>query len=113
MSKWSLMGGALLAGLCATLALAQVDQDIESLCDLVSAYLPVAKEDAPAFDKLDYRLGWNQKPPYRIFVQFTNLGYAGRKIRFALRDVTSKKQMVLDAAHRSHIVAENVSPASA
>ncbi len=113
MRKPNFIWGALLAAFCAGLSSAQVDQDIGKACDVVSAYFPVAGKAAPPLDKLEYRLGWNKKPPYRISVQFTNLGYAGLKIRFALRDVTSKKALVLDAARNSPVVTENVGPASA
>lgn len=104
---------ALLTAIPGGFSFAQENQDIEKACDIVSNYFPVVKNDQKNFYKIDYRLGWNKKAPYKISVQFINLGYASRKAKFAIKDLTSKKMIVLDPARNSRVVVENLNPASA
>ena len=94
------------------LSYAQVDQDIEKYCEVVSKYYSVSETGQKNFYKIEYRLGWNKKAPYKIAIQFINLGYEGKKIKFSITDLTSKKMVILDAVHNSRVVSETLNPAS-
>jgi hypothetical protein len=70
--------------------------------EVVSKYHPVSNVDQKDPNNLVYyRLGWNTKDSSTIAIQFANLGYGARKLKFAIKDVTSKKLVILDPIHRS------------
>ncbi len=74
--------------------------------ETVSMSYPVPDNDKKNFPDVDFRFGWNSKAPFRIAVQFVNRGYKDRKLKFAIKDVTSKKMIVLDGTHRSRFGSE-------
>ena len=78
----------------------------------VSVPYSVPDNDQQNFANVDFRFGWNSKAPYKIAIQFTNHAYAGRKFKFAIKDVTSKKMVVLDKVHKTSFAVVNLTPNS-
>ena len=57
-------------------------------------------------ESVDFRFGWTSKAPFTIAIQFVNHAYANRKFKFAIKDVTSNKMIVLDTLHNSRFGSE-------
>ena len=98
----------LMTALCAKDLCAQEEKDLSKYYGVVSKYYPVLdnKDKTDMNNLIYYRFGWNRKAPYTIAIQFANLGYGDRKLKFAVKDVTSKKMIVLDAVHQSRFGVE-------
>ena len=79
---------------------------------VVSVYYSVPDNDQRNFADVVFRFGWNEKKPYKIAVQIVNRSYSERKIKFAIKDVSSKKMVVLDAARNSRFGTETMKPNS-
>src|ERR1035441_10299295 len=98
---------------CANDIKAQTTTDFfKSQYGVVSLYCTVPDNDKHHFTDLYFRLGWNGKTPNTIAVQFVNHGYETRKFKFAVKDVTSKKMIVLDKAHNSRFGTETLKAGS-
>jgi len=68
----------------------------------VTKFLPAAVNNKPTQEMLVfYRMGWNSKAPASIAIQFANLGYTDWKLKFAVKDVVTKKTVLLDKEHNS------------
>lgn len=81
---------------------------LSAFCNTVSVYYSVPDNDQLNFSDVVFRFGWNNKPPDTIAIQFVNRSYSERKIKFAIKDVTTKKMVVLDAAHNSRFGTERL-----
>lgn len=73
---------------------------------IVSVFYSCPDNDERNFSDVFFRFGWNDKKPFTIAIQFVNRAYADRKVKFAIKDVTSKKMVVLDPAHKSRFGTE-------
>ncbi len=87
--------------------------------DLAKSFPIVSKFDAALADTQNnlndliyYRYGWNNQRPYTIALQFVNFGYRDHKLKFAVKDVTSKKMVLLDAVHHSNFGTETLKASS-
>jgi hypothetical protein len=89
-----------------------IKDPFKSQYGVVSLYCTVPDNDQHHFTDMYFRLGWNGKTPNTIAVQFVNHGYETRKFKFAVKDVTSKKMIVLDMAHNSRFGTETLKAGS-
>ncbi len=87
-------------------------KDISKLYKFISVTYSVPDDDQQHFANVDFRFGWNDKSPYKIAIQFVNHSYSTRKFKFVIKDVTSKKMVLLDVAHNSRFGSENLKPNS-
>jgi hypothetical protein len=91
---------------------AQQVKDLSKNYKIVSVPYSVPDDDRRNFADVDFRFGWNNKAPYTIAIQFVNHGYATRKFKFAIKDVTVKKTVILDTVHNSRFGYETLKPNS-
>jgi hypothetical protein len=91
---------------------AQQVKDLSKYYEIVSVPYSVPDNDQENFADVDFRFGWNSKAPYKIAIQFVNHGYTLRKFKFAIKDVTSKKTVILDPVHNSRFGTESLKPNS-
>ncbi|HXL72126.1 MAG TPA: hypothetical protein VN963_00750 [bacterium] len=91
---------------------AQEVKDLSKYCEIVSVHYSVPDNDQQNFADVDFRFGWNSKKPATIAVQFVNHSYSDRKFKFAIKDLTSKKMILLDAVHNSRLGSEALKPNS-
>ncbi len=82
--------------------------DLAKQYKLVSVYYSVPDNDQQNFANVVFRFAWNGKTPSQIAVQFVNRAYADRKLKFAIKDVTSKKLVLLDPVHNSRFGTESL-----
>ncbi len=87
---------------------AQQVKDLSKNYGIVSVPYSVPDNDKLHFQNVDFRFGWNNKEPYKIAIQFVNHGYSTRKLKFAIKDVTSKKMIILDPIHNSRFGTETL-----
>ena len=80
---------------------AQQENDLSKFYGKVSKYISILNDKNDLNKVVFYRIGWNGKTPNTIGIQFGNFGYADWKLKFAIKDVTSKKFIVLDTVHNS------------
>lgn len=101
---------------------AQQEDDLSKHCGTVSKLMPVLNDQNDLNKIIAYKIGWNKAAaatpvltpsavttpsatpiitPATIAIQFSNMGYADWKLKFAVKDVTTKKMVVLDAVHNS------------
>jgi hypothetical protein len=73
---------------------------------IVSVFYSCPDNDDRNFSDVFFRFGWNDKKPSTIAIQFVNRAYADRKVKFAIKDVTSKKMVILDPVHKSRFGTE-------
>lgn len=85
---------------------AEPQDELAQKYDVVSVTYSVPDNDQKHFTDVAFRFAWKNKKPYQIAVQFTNHGYADRKIKFAIKDVTKKKMILLDKEHNSRFGTE-------
>lgn len=85
---------------------AQQVKDISKGCEIVSVPYSLPDNDELHFLDVTFRFGWNNKAPYTIAIQFINHGYSSRKFKFAIKDVTSNKTIILDTVHNSRFGSE-------
>jgi hypothetical protein len=83
-------------------------KDLSKNYGIVSVPYSVPDNDKLHFQNVDFRFGWNNKEPYKIAIQFVNHGYSTRKLKFAIKDVTSKKMIILDPIHNSRFGTETL-----
>lgn len=74
----------------------------------VSVLYSVPDNAQQNFSDVYFRFGWNAKAPYKIALQFVNRSYSSRKLKFAIKDVTSKKMVVLDATRNTRFGLETL-----
>jgi hypothetical protein len=79
--------------------LAQTVKDISKKYPIVSVPYTLPDNDQQNFTDVYFRFGWPAKSPYTIAVQFANHAYKTRKLKFAIKDVTANKMVLLDAVH--------------
>jgi hypothetical protein len=92
---------------------AQEDNDLSKYYGTISKFDSILNNTQKDMNSIVfYRFGWNQKAPYKIAVQFVNLGYGDHKLKFAVKDVTSKKMIVLDPVHNSRFGTEMLKSSS-
>ena len=101
MRKLSISAMLLIAIFCAKDLCAQQENDLSKFYGKVSNYISVLNDKNNMDNIVFYRIGWNGKTPKTIGIQFGNFGYADQKLKFAIKDVTSKKFVVLDKVHNS------------
>jgi hypothetical protein len=73
---------------------------------IISVYYSVPDNDQQNFTDVVFRFAWPDKKPARIAIQFVNRAYADRKLKFAIKEVASKKMVLLDPVHNSRFGAE-------
>jgi hypothetical protein len=78
---------------------AQPAKDIAKKYPVVSVPYTLPDNDQQNFADVYFRFGWPAKPPYTIAVQFANHAYKTRKLKFAIKDVTTNKIVLLDSVH--------------
>jgi hypothetical protein len=83
----------------------QLDE-LSKAYNYVSVYYSMPDNDHLYFADVHFRFGWTAKKPYRIGVQFVNRDYGDKKIKFAIKDVTTNKMILLDPIHKSYFGAE-------
>lgn len=91
---------------------AQEVKDLSKDYDIISASYSVLVNDETRFPGVTFRFGWNKKEPYVIAVQFVNHGYDTQKFKFAIKDVTLNKLVVLGTVHKSTSGYEALKPNS-
>jgi hypothetical protein len=91
---------------CAGYLFSGQEADLLKKYPIVSVYYSVPDNDQRNFADVVFRFGWSKKPTSKIAIQFVNRGYSDRKLKFAIKDVTSKKMVVLDTAHNSRFGTE-------
>jgi hypothetical protein len=64
------------------------------------------------FSDIYFRFSWNEKKPFKIAIQFSNHSYDSRKLKFAIKDVTTKKMILLDSVHHSSFGYETLNATS-
>ena len=75
---------------------------------IVSVSYSVPDNEQGNFVDVYFRFGWNDKSPYVIALQFANNGYVNRKIKFAIKDMTSQKMIPLDPVHKTIFASESL-----
>ena len=85
---------------------AQPTKDLSKCYPIVSASYPVPDNAQQHFADVNFKFGWSNKVPYTIAIQFLNHSYVSLKFKFAIKDVTSKKMIVLDPVHNSRFGSE-------
>jgi hypothetical protein len=75
---------------------------------IVSVYYSVPDNDQQNFSDVVFRFAWTDKKNQTIAVQFVNRSYSDRKLKFAIKEVTSKKMVVLDPVHNSRFGSESL-----
>ncbi len=78
------------------LAQDQAGDDLSKKFQTVSVFYSVPDDDKQHFADVVFRFGWNSQPPYVIGLQFSNRSYEIHKLKFAIKDVTTGKTVVLD-----------------
>lgn len=80
---------------------AEKAKDLAKTFPIVSVYYSAPDNDQRNFADVVFRFAWTSQKPFRIAIQFVNHGYADRKLKFAIKDVTSKKTVILDPVRHS------------
>jgi hypothetical protein len=91
---------------------AQEVKDLSKNYDIISVSYSVLDNDETRFPGVTFRFGWNKKVPYVIAVQFVNHGYDTQKFKFAIKDITMNKLVVLGTVHKSTSGYETLKPNS-
>ena len=86
---------------CAKALCAQEVKDLSKYYEIISVSHSVPDNEQQNFADVNFRFGWNSKGPAAIAIQFVNHSYSDRKFKFAIKDVTSKKTIILDKVHNS------------
>ncbi len=82
--------------------------ELEKNYPVLSAFYPVPDNEKKQFKDVYFRLGWKARKPYRIAVQFTNQSYKTVPLKFALKDVTTQKMVILDKGKNTAVGAETL-----
>jgi hypothetical protein len=93
-------------------AQAQQADDLAKSYGVVSVPYSVPDNEQQNFADVYFRFGWSSQAPAKIAIEFTNHAYAGRKFKFAIKDVTSKKMVVLDPVHKTRFGMVTLNPNS-
>jgi hypothetical protein len=89
---------------------AQSINDIAKKYPIVSAPYTFTDNDQQNSSDVYFRFGWPPKAPYVIAVQFVNHGYRAQKFKFAIKDVTLNKMVILGVVHKSTSGYETLNP---
>jgi hypothetical protein len=107
MKKSGLFGLLLLCCLLPKGLGAQEDKDLSKVYEVATPFRPLSADANSDFNNMVYyHFGWNRKGPAVIALQFVNMGYKDHKLKFAIKDLTAKKLVVLDPARRSNFGTE-------
>jgi hypothetical protein len=80
---------------------AQDVSNLQNIYPILSMFYNVPDDDQKDFEHLNFRYGWTSQAPYTIAVQFSNAGYDDKTFKFAIKDVTLNKMVVLGKLHKS------------
>ena len=94
--------------LSATSLSAKPAEDLAKKYPIVSVYYSVPDNDKGNFADVSFRFAWTKNKPPQIAVQFVNRAYADRKLKFAIKDITTKKMVVLDPKRHSRFGTETM-----
>jgi hypothetical protein len=86
---------------CAKLLDAQEIQYLSKDYPILSVFYNVPDDDRNSFAHLNFRYGWTSQAPYTIAIQFSNAGYDDKILKFAIKDVTLNKMVILGKVHKS------------
>jgi hypothetical protein len=89
---------------------AQSINDIAKKYLIVSSPYPLMDNDQQNSSDVYFRFGWPAKAPYVIAIQFVNHGYNTQKFKFAIKDVTLNKMIILGTVHKSTSGYETLNP---
>jgi hypothetical protein len=112
MKKLALFLAVLTASFASHSLWAQPAKEFAKDYKILSVPYSVPDNDQQHFADVDFRFGWNSKKPYKIAIQFVNHSYSTRKLKFAIKDVTSKKMVLLDSVHNTRFGTETLKPNS-
>jgi hypothetical protein len=83
-------------------------QDLSKNYQILSVFYNVPDDDQKDFETINFRYGWTNQAPYSIAIQFTNAGYSEKKLKFAIKDVTSNQMILLDPVHNVYFGTETL-----
>ena len=86
---------------CAQNLAAQQQKELTKSFKIVSVPYAVPDNDKLNFANVFFKLGWKSKAPNTIGIQFTNSSYAEHAFKFAIKDLTTKKMVLIDTVHNS------------
>lgn len=89
---------------------AQSINDITKKYSIVSEPYTFTDNDQQNSSDVYFRFGWPVKAPYVIAIQFVNHGYRTQKFKFAIKDVTLNKMVILGTVHKSTSGYETLNP---
>jgi len=87
---------------------AQQVKDLSKFFTIVSVPYTLPDNDQQNFADVYFRFGWSSKIPCSIAIQFANHAYKTIKFKFAIKDVTANKIVLLDTVHNSRFGIENL-----
>ena len=87
---------------------AQQVKDLSKFFTIVSVQYTLPDNDQQNFADVYFRFGWSSKIPCSIAIQFANHAYKTIKFKFAIKDVTANKIVLLDTVHNSRFGIENL-----
>lgn len=87
---------------------AQAVKDLSKKYSIVSVPYTLPDNDQQNFADVYFRFGWPAKAPYSIAIQFANHAYKTIKFKFAIKDVTTNKTILIDTVHNSRFGIENL-----
>jgi len=87
---------------------AQPTKDIAKKYPVVSVSYTLPDNDQQNFSDVYFRFGWPAKTPYVIAIQFANHAYKTIKFKFAIKDVTANKMILIDAVHNNFFGTEKL-----
>jgi hypothetical protein len=87
---------------------AQDSPDLSENYPILSAFYGVPDGGQKNFNRVNFRYGWTSQDPYVIAIQFTNAGYEDRKLKFAIKDVTTNQTILLDTVHNAYFGTETI-----
>jgi hypothetical protein len=93
---------------CSKEVYAQPVKDIAKKYPIISVPYTLPDNDQQNFAEVYFRFGWASKEPYTIAIQFANHAYQSHQFKFAIKDVTTNKMVLLDTAHNSRFGSENL-----
>jgi hypothetical protein len=93
---------------CAKDLRAQETEDLSNNYKILSRFYNLPDDGQKNFDHVNFRYGWTSQAPYTIAIQFTNAGYDDKKLKFAIKDVTSNQTILLDTTHNAYFGTETV-----
>jgi len=87
------------------------DADLSDNYQILSPFYNVPDDGQKNFNHVNFRYGWAIQTSC-IAIQFTNAGYEDKKLKFAIKDVTSNQIILLDPSHNAYFGTETVKASS-